>query len=833
MTRDKGKHGVAEEMLRFPMIETKRPATASYPKIDDHTSKTFIYVNNFEKRDYQLDIAQAAVSANTLVVIPTGLGKTFIAAMVLLNFHRWFPTGKLIFVAHTKPLVTQQMQSVIKTTQVPKDEFVEITGSVSPDSRRHLWQNGRIFFATPDCITNDITNGICPVSKIVLVVVDEAHKAHGDHSYCQLIKEIAAVTGFFRVMALTATPGKTYDDIQQVIYNLMIEQIECRSESDCEQYSHMRETEKIVVPDAPEVEQLSYRLNAILEVYLEDLYRQNMIAHTNPSRTTKGMLVKLLKTPLSETTRNNVEQAMKLIVLREKLVWYGIRVFKRELSDHLHNAVRDAHSQKLVDLLDTANHIPPNDPKLDKLYELVKEFIESSTDSKVIVFCSYRTVVEDIVERLNNPPSVVKCVSFIGQSSSKTSKGCNQREQLRRVEGFKKGSYNVFVSTSIGEEGLDIGEVDLIICYDVPKSPIRLIQRTGRTGRHRDGRVMYLVTQSTQKSLINVENGHDAISNMIRRYSNDFKFFRNEKMKIGKFQVVCKQFNYDKPIPTEQHVKPESKRATLFGYELADLHSELCYRRLSLNEHMKYQTMTVSFTDTSFSAESVILGKIVSSIAEREQLSLMRTTDTVFALDPDRSSSPSNVSLSMPSTPRLSALPSISDGSSPTSSRRSSQKRSSLNVAALLNIESISSSDSQDGDLLSLRHLHDSDNAGAERMDGASDGEVRESSNTEKILRNFTDSQRKDTSVVNVEEFSDPSCCSETSSFVSESSDSADDGSDDYEPSDSDTSRSSLKPEPVDNLSIGEILGVTVPMKPKVEAASDFDFSDSSQSSEC
>ena len=44
-------------------------------------------------------------------------------------------------------------------------------------------------------------------------------------------------------------------------------------------------------------------------------------------------------------------------------------------------------------------------------------------------------------------------------------------------------------------QGLDIGEVDLIVCYDVSKSPIRLVQRMGRTGRKRAGRIIVLVTE--------------------------------------------------------------------------------------------------------------------------------------------------------------------------------------------------------------------------------------------------------------------------------------------------------------------------------------------------
>lgn len=57
------------------------------------------------------------------------------------------------------------------------------------------------------------------------------------------------------------------------------------------------------------------------------------------------------------------------------------------------------------------------------------------------------------------------------------------------VQKFRTGGYNVIVATSIGEEGLDIMEVDLVICFDANISPLRMIQRMGRTGRNHDGRV--------------------------------------------------------------------------------------------------------------------------------------------------------------------------------------------------------------------------------------------------------------------------------------------------------------------------------------------------------
>lgn len=70
------------------------------------------------------------------------------------------------------------------------------------------------------------------------------------------------------------------------------------------------------------------------------------------------------------------------------------------------------------------------------------------------------------------------------------------------MKKFREGRYNTLVATCVGEEGLDIGEVDLIICYDASKSPIRLVQRMGRTGRKRQGRIVMLVTQGKEEQVM-------------------------------------------------------------------------------------------------------------------------------------------------------------------------------------------------------------------------------------------------------------------------------------------------------------------------------------------
>lgn len=96
---------------------------------DYFTGRFWRYPINREVRNYQYSIVHQALFNNTLVVLPTGLGKTLIAAVVMYNFYLWYPNCKIIFMAPTKPLVNQQMQACHEVVGIPEEDFIELTGN--------------------------------------------------------------------------------------------------------------------------------------------------------------------------------------------------------------------------------------------------------------------------------------------------------------------------------------------------------------------------------------------------------------------------------------------------------------------------------------------------------------------------------------------------------------------------------------------------------------------------------------------------------------------------------------------------------------------------------
>ena len=135
--------------------------------------------------------------------------------------------------------------------------------------------------------------------------------------------------------------------------------------------------------------------------------------------------------------------------------------------------------------------------KVGAVRRLVRERLRRDSDSRVIVFATFRDTVSALEIAIADLKDA-RPVRFVGQSSRGGSEGLSAKQQVERLDEFRDGSANVLVATSVGEEGLDIPSADLVIFYEPVTSEIRTIQRRGRTGRHREGEVVVLIAEETR-----------------------------------------------------------------------------------------------------------------------------------------------------------------------------------------------------------------------------------------------------------------------------------------------------------------------------------------------
>ncbi|MFX0020596.1 MAG: DEAD/DEAH box helicase, partial [Candidatus Hermodarchaeota archaeon] len=168
----------------------------------------FIKELNIEYRKYQFEIAKKCVNKNSLVVLPTGLGKTIIAVFVTAYTLENFPRkSKIIILAPTRPLINQHYETFKKLLTIPEKQFVVLTGKVNPEKRTELFTKHQIVFYTPQTLRNDLVKRRYSLNNTCLIIFDEAHHASGDYPYPLIADEYLDQNPDGNILALTASPG--------------------------------------------------------------------------------------------------------------------------------------------------------------------------------------------------------------------------------------------------------------------------------------------------------------------------------------------------------------------------------------------------------------------------------------------------------------------------------------------------------------------------------------------------------------------------------------------------------------------------------------------------
>src|SRR3989344_2475287 len=189
-------------------------------------------LKNFKPRLYQETIFHSASKKNTLVVLPTGMGKTHIFLMLAVHRLTLYPDSKILFIGPTKPLIDQYFAVFREFVELPEEKLAIFTGKVAPEKRAMLWQTAQVIFSTPQGLENDIISKKINLEEVSLLGVDEAHRAVGNYAYVFVAKQFMKLSQFPRIIALTASPGSDMEKIQEVCRNLFIEDIEVRTDED-------------------------------------------------------------------------------------------------------------------------------------------------------------------------------------------------------------------------------------------------------------------------------------------------------------------------------------------------------------------------------------------------------------------------------------------------------------------------------------------------------------------------------------------------------------------------------------------------------------------------
>lgn len=477
----------------------------------------YIRPDTVQKRQYQLAVAMRALEENTLVVLPTGLGKTVIALLVaasrLLN-----EGGRVLILAPTKPLVDQHLRFFESTLSLPDpqdSDCISFTGDTPPEKRAMLWENCRVCCATPQVIQNDVLKGRYSLSDVSLLIVDECHRAVGNYAYTHLTEQYLEQAEKPLILGMTASPGSDQIRVGEVCTHLGITRVETRQESDPDvsPYIHERTLEVITVELPPPLKRIVQITNAMIDSRIGAL---GALQYPLPKR--EGLSMKVLS-QLYATIQERITEGearayqaaslygeiMKLrhaVILAESQGSRALSLYLEKLNTEGNSKKGSKASQRMVadyrfsEIIRIITGISGEiHPKAKITADIIKHQLIDDPDSKIIVFASYRDSVSMLVEYLTEEG--ISACRFVGQASKQKEKGLSQKKQIEAIQRFRGGEYHVLVATSVGEEGLDIPSTDLVIFYEAVPSEIRSIQRKGRTGRSAAGMIIVLVTKGT------------------------------------------------------------------------------------------------------------------------------------------------------------------------------------------------------------------------------------------------------------------------------------------------------------------------------------------------
>jgi len=473
-------------------------------------------IKNFEPRLYQETILHTCNQNNTLVVLPTGLGKTKIGILATINRLNKYPGSKALFLTPTKPLANQIYHEFIENTDVTNISL--FTGSVPPAKRKELWGKSSIVISTPQGLENDIINDSISLEEVSILVIDEAHRAVKDYSYTWVAKQYHKKAKYERIIGLTASPGSDLETISEVSKNIFTKEIETRIETDPDVKSYVQDIDiewiKLELPE--EFKELKKYLEDAMLIKLKELQSLGYNkASLNLSKkellSIQSNLQRQIATGIKDfLTFRAVSISAELLKINhaiEMLETQGVKslynyldsIFKTAESSKtkaVKNLVKDlniksAYIKSKLILDEGIEH-----PKKVELLKIVENEISKNPNIKIIIFNQYRDSAKEIEKKLNAHPQI-KSKLFVGQAK-KNGTGLTQKEQIKILNEFENSIYNCLISTSIGEEGLDIPHVDLVIFYEPVPSVIRSIQRRGRTARHSTGRLIVLMAKNTR-----------------------------------------------------------------------------------------------------------------------------------------------------------------------------------------------------------------------------------------------------------------------------------------------------------------------------------------------
>lgn len=456
-------------------------------------------------REYQLSIVRQIMEGkNTLVILPTGLGKTLIGTLLIA--HCLAGGKKAMFLSPTKPLTEQHYSTLVNSLNIDQERILLLTGSVDKKKRKEMESFAKIIVATPQTVANELKHANFDLADFGIIIFDECHKAVGKYAYTYIADE--AKLKSVQTVGLTASPGSSKEKIKSLISALNIQDIQIRVSTDLDvaPYVMPKHMHVIEVDKSERINRIASQLRPLAEDALKKLNTMGLTQFRMFETMPKGRLIEMGNMINRIEARNfkfgalyQYSKLLNLIHAYDLLETEGLYAFSSYIQSLKEREVKSRAVMSLLDspnvsiALQSAQEGIRNGEEHPKIFALI-DLLKQNVTKNVIVFVQYRSTIKMIAEMLNK--NNLSARAFVGKKD-----GVTQEQQKMTIEDFRNGKFKVLVSSSIGEEGLDIPNVDIVVFYEPIPSEIRNIQRRGRTGRLYSGEIYMLMTKNTKDQI--------------------------------------------------------------------------------------------------------------------------------------------------------------------------------------------------------------------------------------------------------------------------------------------------------------------------------------------
>ena len=465
-------------------------------------SRPLIRPGVLEERAYQKDVARIGAQENTLIMLPTGLGKTAIALLIVAEFLSRDPSAQALVLAPTRVLVHQHYSFFAKHLELPESEIGVLTGEDPNELRDTTWSK-RLVCATPQVTQSELEKRRIKLENFSLIIFDEVHRAVGNHAYSIIASLYNEFNSTGRIIGMTASLPSDKARIEEIVSKLKITKVEIRDEKseDVKPFVYKTDVEWIELELSPTLKSIQSLTRDALNSRIKLLEDASLIRRNNYGSITLKDLLRL-RTKVDQIQSSQLKNALfssiRLFHALNLVETQSLSSFKKfmdrlierkrgyGMSELLNDQkVKDAYEQSRAALIAGQEH-----PKIEKTLKLVETV---KAGERAIIFASYRDTVDQIHSELLKHG--FRAGYLIGKSGES---GQSQKSQIKSLQQLREGVFDILVATQVGEEGLDVADCNVVVFYDNVPSAVRFVQRKGRTGRRREGHLYVLITKGTR-----------------------------------------------------------------------------------------------------------------------------------------------------------------------------------------------------------------------------------------------------------------------------------------------------------------------------------------------